>query len=150
MSRNYRHTVQLRNQEHLLFFEKQTITIIEVKKFFEQTSAFAEDRSRLAQWLRAIDTLNREADFGEFESDPVFRDLRDAVKLCTFSSRYLLKEGMMSIDISFERLDAKIENSMEIAKRMLAKNKPIEEIIEFTDLSKREILALQNEDSEES
>ena len=60
MSRNYRHTVQLRNQEHLLFFEKQTITIIEVKKFFEQTSAFAEDRSRLAQWLRAIDTLNRE------------------------------------------------------------------------------------------
>lgn len=56
----------------------------------------------------------------------------------------------MSIDVSFERLDAKIEKSMEIAKRMLAKNKPIEEIIEFTDLSKREILALQNEDSEES
>lgn len=150
-SHNYRHTVQLRDQEHLLFFEKQTITIVEVKKFIERASEFTEDRSRLAQWLRAIDTLNREADFGEFESDPVFRDLRDAVKLCTFSSRYLLKEGMMSIDISFERLDAKIENSMEIAKKLLAMGKmTVPEICAVTGLYKKEVLALQNEDSEES
>lgn len=31
----------------------------------------------------------------------------------------------------------------ETARRMLAKNKPIEEIIEFTDLSKEEVEALK-------
>ena len=136
--------------EQQVYFDKQTVTLIEVEKFFKSAERFADDNCRLAQWLRAIDTLNREADFGEFESDPVFRDLRDAVKLCNFSSGYLLKEGMMSIDISFERLDTKIENSMEIAKRMLAMGDSVEKICAVTCLSKREILALQNEDSEES
>ena len=40
----------------------------------------------------------------------------------------------------FDEAAAKHENSLEIAKKMLAKDKPIEEIIEFTGLSEKEIL----------
>ena len=74
------------------------ITVVEVNKFFGHADVFASDRSRLAQWLRAIDTLNREADFAEFVTDPVFRVLQEEVKLCNFSSRYLMTDEMKSID----------------------------------------------------
>ena len=73
-------TVRFYNQEKLLYFEPLAITVIEVNKFFGHADVFASDRSRLAQWLRAIDTLNREADFGEFVTDPVFKVLQEDVK----------------------------------------------------------------------
>ena len=41
------------------------------------------------------------------------------------------------------RKEGKKEEKIEIAKKMLAKNKPIEEIIEFTDLTQEEIKKLQ-------
>ncbi len=97
-SRNYRHTVQLYNQEKLLYFEPLAITVIEVNKFLGHADVFAADRSRLALWLRAIDTLNREADFSEYVSDPIFKVLQEEVKLCNFSSRYLMTDEMKSID----------------------------------------------------
>ncbi len=97
-SKNYRHSVQFYNQEKLLYFEPLMITVVEVNKFFGHADVFASDRSRLAQWLRAIDTLNREADFVEFVTDPVFRVLQEEVKLCNFSSRYLMTDEMKSID----------------------------------------------------
>ena len=98
VSQNYRHTVQLYNQEKLLYFEPLAITVIEVNKFLGHADVFAADRSRLAQWLRAIDTLNRETDFSEYVSDPIFKVLQEEVKLCNFSSRYLMTDEMKSID----------------------------------------------------
>ena len=55
----------------------------------------------MAQWLRAIDTLNREADFSEFENDPVFKVLRKEVKLYNFSARYLMTVDMSDFDKVF-------------------------------------------------
>ena len=100
VSQKYRHIVRLRNQDKQLYFEKQTITLVEVQKFHDHAAAFSNDHSRLAQWLRAIDTLNREADFSEFEDDPVFKVLQNEVKLCNFSSRYLMTEGMKMTDMT--------------------------------------------------
>ena len=103
ISQNYRHTVQLYNQEKLLYFEPLAITVIEVNKFLGHADVFAADRSRLAQWLRAIDTLNREADFSEFVKDPIFKVLQEEVRLCNFSSRYLMTDEMKSIDKAMYR-----------------------------------------------
>ena len=138
VSPNYRHTVQLKNQEQQVYFDKQTVTLIEVEKFLKRAKDFAGDTSRLAQWLRAIDALNREADFSEFATDPVFRLLQNEVILSRFSSRYL-----MTVDMSdFDRAVAYFEEKSEIAKKMRDANKPIEEIIQFTDLSEEQIRAL--------
>lgn len=138
MSANYRHTVQLRNQEMQVYFDKQTVTLVEVEKFFKDAARFAGDSSRLAQWLRAIDTLNRDTDFSEFANDPIFRLLQNEVKLCNFSSRYL-----MTVDMSdFDRAVAEYTTKLEIAKKMRNANKPIEEIIEFTGLSEKTIREL--------
>lgn len=58
-----------------MYFNKQTVTIVEVQKCFREQAKFANDNSRLAQWLRAIDTLNRDADFGSFSADSMFKVL---------------------------------------------------------------------------
>jgi len=134
-SANYRHTVQLRNQEMQVYFDKQTVTLIEVEKFFKDAQRFVGDSSRLAQWLRAIDTLNRDANFSEFANDPIFRLLQNEVKLCNFSSRYLMTVDMSDFDKAVERYEA----ITEIAKKMRDANKPIEEIIQFTGLSEKTI-----------
>ena len=141
-SANYRHTVQLRNQEMQVYFDKQTVTLIEVEKFFKKAQRFVGDSSRLAQWLRAIDTLNRDADFSEFANDPIFRLLQNEVKLCNFSSRYLMTVDMSDYDEAVARYVGAMKKSEEIAKKMLDANKPIEEIIEFTGLSEKTIREL--------
>ena len=137
-SPNYRHTVQLKNQEQRVYFDQQTITLIEVAKFLKKAKDFATDNSRLAQWLRAIDTLNREADFSEFANDPVFKVLQNEVKLCNFSSRFL-----MHVDMSdFDRAVAKREEKEEIAKGLLKDGVPMEIIVRNTGLSEEAIRKL--------
>ena len=84
------------------------MTIVEVKKFLEHADAYAGDNSRLAQWLRAIDALNREADFSEFSQDPVFRVLQNAVKMCNFSARYLMTVDMRRVMTSRASMDCRV------------------------------------------
>jgi predicted transposase/invertase (TIGR01784 family) len=137
-SSNYRQTIQLKNQEQMVYFDNQTVTLIEVAKFLKNSQRFANDNSRLAQWLRAIDTLNREADFSEFANDPIFKLLQSEVKLCNFSSRYLMTVDMSDVDKAIERYEEK----REIAKKMRDKNVDISIIVDTTDLSEEEIRAL--------
>ena len=138
-SPNYRHKVQLRNQEQRVYFERQTVTLIEVNKFLKQKEKFEGDNSRIAQWLRAIDTLNREADFSEFAADPVFKVLQNEVKLCNFSARYMRTAIMKDFD------DARIayNKAREIAKMLLEQGKlSVAEISAVTKLSEKEISEL--------
>ena len=138
-SPNYRHKVQLRNQEQSVYFERQTVTLIEVNKFLKQKEKFEGDNSRIAQWLRAIDTLNREADFSEFAADPVFKVLQNEVKLCNFSARYMRTAIMKDFD------DARIayNKAREIAKMLLEQGKlSVAEISAVTKLSEKEISEL--------
>ena len=128
VSHDYVHTVQPRDQKNLLYFDKQTITVIEVRKFFGHAEAYAEDNSRLAQWLRAIDMLNRDADFSEFWRDSVFRVLQSECKLCNFSARYLMTDEMRSVD----RATAVFYKQEQIAKNL----------IKFGKLSLKDISAL--------
>ena len=137
-SPNYRQTVQLKNQEQRIYFDRQTVTLIEVAKFLKNPQRFANDNSRLAQWLRAIDTLNNEGDFSEFANDPVFNVLQNEVKLCNFSARYLMTVDMSDVDKAIERYEEK----REIAKKMRDKNVDISIIVETTNLSEEEIRAL--------
>jgi hypothetical protein len=115
LSKEYRHKVQLYNQQKLLYYDQLAITVIEVNKFLKHVETFKDDQSRLAQWLRAIDTLNREADFSGVSSDPIFKVLQEEVRLCNFSSRYLMTDEMKSID----RAMYKFMEREKIAKNLL-------------------------------
>ena len=139
-SPNYRHTVQLKNQEQEVYFDKQTVTLVEVAKFIKNAKDYIGDNCRLAQWLRAIDALNREADFSGFANDPVFKLLQNEVKLCNFSSRYL-----MTVDMSdFDRAAARYGEKIDIAKKMLKQGKlSVSEISAVTGLPEAKIRDLK-------
>ena len=139
-SPNYRHTVQLKNQEQEVYFDKQTVTLIEVAKFLRNAKDFYDDNSRLAQWLRAIDALNCETGFSEFANDPVFKVLQNEVKLCNFSSRYL-----MTVDMSdFDKAVAEYSTKLDIAKKMLEQGKlSVTEISAVTGLPEAKIRDLK-------
>ena len=144
-SPNYLHTVQLRNQEQRVYFERQTVTLVEVNKFLRYAEQFAGDRSRIAQWLRAIDTLNREADFSEFAGDPVFRVLQNEVKLCNFSAGYMLSNMMKDIDKSYWEYGAARKAKKEVAKNFLLDGLPIEMVARNTGLPQSTVLELKKE-----
>lgn len=54
---------------------------------------FANDHSRLAQWLRAIDFINNNRDFSAFVVDPIFSRLQKRAELSTFVPEQFIKEG---------------------------------------------------------
>ncbi|WP_295057185.1 PD-(D/E)XK nuclease family transposase [uncultured Fibrobacter sp.] len=141
-SPNYRHKVQLRNQEQRVFFERQTVTLIEVNKFLRQKDVFASDNSRIAQWLRAIDTLNREADFSEFAADPVFKVLQNEVKLCNFSAKYMISTMMRDVEQASWEYSGGLKKAREIARNLRDKGVDISIIKESTNLSEEEIREL--------
>ena len=141
LSQDYRHKVQLYNQRKLLYYDQLAITVIEVNKFFKHAESFATDCSRLAQWLRAIDTLNREADFSGFSSDPIFRVLQEEVKLCNFSSRYLMTDEMKSID----RAMYKFMEREKVAKNMLLDGDSVERVARITEVPLYMVLKLKEE-----
>ncbi len=146
-SPNYRHTVQLRNQEQMVYFDRQTVTLIEVGKFLRQPEKFASDNCRIALWLRAIDALNREVDFSRYENDPVFRVLQNEVRMCNFSPRNMSNSWMKDYDDAVLRyegfLDGAQDKAREMATRMLLKNEPVDKIVEYTRLSESEILSIK-------
>ena len=144
-SPNYLHTVQLRNQEQRIYFERQTVTLIEVNKFLKHSEQFAGDHSRIAQWLRAIDTLNREADFSEFTTDSVFRVLQNEVKLCNFSSGYMLSNMMKDIDKSYWEFGAARKKAKEVAKNFLLDGDSVEKVARNTGLPQSTVLELKRE-----
>ena len=131
--------MQLKNQEQEVYFDRQTVTLIEVAKFLKNAKDYVGDNCRLAQWLRAIDTLNREADFNEFANDPVFKVLQSEVKLYNFSSRYL-----MTVDMSdFDRAIAEYSTKMDIAKKMLENGADIAFVVKTTGLPEAKIRELK-------
>ena len=141
LSQDYRHKVQLYNQRKLLYYDQLAITVIEVNKFFKHAESFATDCSRLAQWLRAIDTLNREADFSGFSSDPIFRVLQEEVKLCNFSSRYLMTDEMKSID----RAMYKFMEREKVAKNLLKADLDPNFVAQNTEIPLYMVLKLKEE-----
>ncbi len=160
---NYLHSIQLKDESGKVFYEKQVMKLVEVTKFLKHDCS--SDNCRLAQWLRAIDAINNESERNF--NDEIFKLLQNAAKLSNFDATYYLNEAKDTMDYEYElrcqvkrevaeqvaekvaekdqELIAKLtEKAKETARRMLAKNKPVEEIVEFTELSEAEILALKN------
>lgn len=98
-SKNYVHTVRLKNQENEEFFKKQTITLVEVPKFLKE--GFETDTSRFAQWLRMIDGLNEETPVS-VPAGSQFALLQKRAELSKFTADFLVSEAMKMSDREYE------------------------------------------------
>ena len=98
-SKNYRHSIRLKNQENEEFFKKQTLTLVEIPKFLKGN--YASDESLLAQWLRVIDGLNNEAPI-EVPEKSMFQQLQKLAELSIFTEEFLVSEAMAMSDREYE------------------------------------------------
>ncbi|WP_290725053.1 Rpn family recombination-promoting nuclease/putative transposase [Fibrobacter sp. UBA2449] len=98
-SRNYRHSIRLKNQENDEFFKKQTITLVEIPKFLK--GDYSSDSSMLAQWLRVINGLNEENPVPVPEGS-LFARLQEKAKLSIFTEEFLVSEAMNMSDRLYE------------------------------------------------
>ena len=98
-SKDYRHSIRLKNQENEEFFKKQTITLVEVPKFLE--GDYASDNSLLAQWLRFVDSLNNEKPLA-VPKDSIFDQLQKKMELSIFTEEFLVNEAMAMSDREYE------------------------------------------------
>jgi flagellar biosynthesis/type III secretory pathway protein FliH len=137
---------------------------VEIDKFFELEKAgiTVNDNSEAAQWLRAIKVIVKEEPVPEkIMQNETFRHLLDSVKLINFVEELFNCEAKNMTDLKAEheigfsegKAKGKIEGraeglsegernkAREIALKMLAKNKSLEEIAEFTGLTESEIHA---------
>ena len=98
-SRNYRHSIRLKNQDNDEFFKKQTITLVEIPKFLKD--GYSSDNSMLAQWLRVIDGLNNEKPVPVPEGS-IFARLQEKAKLSIFTEEFLVSEAKNMSDRQYE------------------------------------------------
>jgi flagellar biosynthesis/type III secretory pathway protein FliH len=149
------------------FFPKIQKIFVEIEKFFrlEEKGFSTNDNSEAAQWLRAIKvTINEGPVPEEIMQNETFRRLLDSVKLINFAEELFNCEVKNVTDLMAEheigfaegkkegrdaglaegRAEGELKKACEMAAKMLAKNKPIEEIMEFTELSESEILAIKS------
>jgi len=142
------------------FFPKIQKIFVEIEKFFrlEEKGITTNDSSEAAQWLRAIKvTINEEPVPEKIMQNETFRRLLDSVKLINFVDNFMaeyeagLAEGRTEGFAQGKteghaegRAEGELKKAREMAAKMLAKNKPIEEIMEFTELSESEILAIKS------
>lgn len=142
-----------------MFYEKQTITLVEIPKFLKGN--FTKDNSRLALWLRFFESLNDET-VGNAVVDPMFRLLQERAKLSTFTNEFLVSEAMKMGDHNYElyvekarareeglsegrakgRAEGRAEARREMAKGLRDAGVSISLISKQSGLSENEILAL--------
>lgn len=154
-SPKYRHTVQLKNQDNEVFFEKETLTIVEIEKFCK--GAYEFDDSRLASWLRLIENINNEKTV-DLPGNPFVESLQNSAKLCNFSEDYLLTEAKNMTDIDYEkyierkearaeglaegRAEGRAEAKKELAKNLKTMGMAVSVIAEATGLSEEMVVLL--------
>ena len=139
----------------------------------EEKGITTNDSSEAAQWLRAIKvTINEEPVPEKIMQNETFKRLLDSVKLINFAEELFNCEVKNVTDLMAEheigfaegkkegheaglaegheaglaegRAEGELKKACEMAAKMIAKNKPIEEIMEFTELSESEILAIKS------
>ena len=103
-----------RNEDGKRYFDKQTLILVELQKFYE--NSYNADNSPLAQWLRAIEFVNNENE-GALAGTPYVEVLQKFAKLSNFSIDFFLSEAKDMVDreyeLSIERREARKEGLAE-------------------------------------
>lgn len=117
--KNYLHSILLKDENGKVFYEKQVLKLVEVAKFLKYDDS--EDSCRLAQWLRAIDSINNEEE-RTFE-DPIFADLQKSAELCNFDALYYCTEAKRALDYEYEM---EIQLKREVAEKVAELRQQVE------------------------
>jgi predicted transposase/invertase (TIGR01784 family) len=137
------HTIKLKNQHGKTFYDKLTFIYLEMPNF-KQTETQLE--TRLDKWLYFIKYLEDFQTIPTIIADEVFNQAFEKAELAKFgqaelanyeNSLKIYRDLKGVIDTAFD--EGKFERSVEMAKVMVAEGEPIEKIMKYTGLTKKEI-----------
>jgi predicted transposase/invertase (TIGR01784 family) len=137
------HTIQLKNQNGKVFYDKLTYIYLEMPNFKESESTL---KTRLDKWLYFIKHLEDFQTIPTIFVDEVFTRAFEKAELAKFGQAELdsyenslktYRDLKGVIDTAFD--EGKVEGKVEMAKLMKSDNEPIEKIIKYTGLTKDEI-----------
>ena len=169
---NYLHTIRLKNQDNEEFYKKQTITLVEVPKFlkdgFESDNSRFAQWLRVFDGLNnerpvpvpegsQFALLQKKAELSKFTEEFL---VSEAMKMSDREYElYVEKKHARAEGLEEGRAEGRAEGreegraegrtegadakAREMAGKMLIKDKPIEEIIEFTGLTESDILTIK-------
>ena len=148
----YRGDWAIRNEKGLTISDKVMYIIYDLTRFDKAETQVKTDEERGLFLLKHAGSAQSLPDFGDETIAKAIRRI-----LVTTASETLLREQVKSMVLTEEELDylawikmkgvtqGADQRTREIAKKMLLKNKPIEEIVEFTELSEADVLAIKAE-----
>ena len=149
---NYRGTWAIRNEKGLTISDKVKYIMYDLTRFDKSEAQVKTDEDRWLFLLKHAGTAQSLPDFGD---DAIAKAIRRI--LVNNASETLLREQVNSMVLTEEEQDylawikmkgvtqGAYQKAREIAKKMLLKNEPIEEIVEFTELSESDVLAIKAE-----
>ena len=149
---DYRGTWAIRNEKGLTISDKVKYIIYDLTRFDKLEAQIKTDEER---WLFLLKHA------GSAQSLPDFGDKTIAKAICRIlvdnASETLLREQVKSMVLTEEEQDylawikmkgvsqGADKKAREMAKKMLLKNEPIDKIIEYTELSEADVLAIKAE-----
>jgi predicted transposase/invertase (TIGR01784 family) len=137
------HTVQLKDQNNQVFYDKLKFVYLEMPHFDKQEHELV---TRLDKWLYFIKHLEDFQNIPEIFRDEVFTQAFSKAEIAKYSSderdEYeqslkIYRDMKGVIDTAFD--EGKLEGKAEIAKSMKSDGEPIEKIMRYTGLSEGEI-----------
>ena len=146
------HRVKLMEEEtHEIFYDKLSFIYLEIPKFSKKIEELRSDYER---WLFAFKNLHRLREMPKELEDGVFKKLFDLAELARMEEkeRTFYEDSLKdywdlksSMETYFNegkaegKAEGKVEGKVEMAKLMLSDKEPIEKIVKYTGLSRREI-----------
>jgi predicted transposase/invertase (TIGR01784 family) len=145
------HTIQLKNQNGKIFYEKLTYIYLEMPNFKTEESALT---TRLDKWLYFIKHLEDFQTIPSIFKDEIFTQAFEKAEIANYrkveldsyeASLKVFRDNKNTFDYAIETaqkeglMAGKIEGKIEIAKIMKHAGEPIEKIIQFTNLTKKQI-----------
>jgi predicted transposase/invertase (TIGR01784 family) len=133
------HTVQLKDQNNQLFYDKLKFVYLEMPHFIKQEH---ELETRLDKWLYFIKHLEDFQNIPEIFKDEIFEKAFQQAEIAKFSederhdyeqSLKIYRDLKNVIDTAFD------EGIIKVAKLMKLNNEPTEKIIKYTGLTKEQI-----------
>lgn len=137
------HTIMLKNQNGMTFYEKLTFIYLEMPNFKKAETELAD---RLDKWLYFIKHLEDFQSIPSIFSDEVFNQAFEKAEIAKFgktdqvkyeNSLKIYRDLKGVIDTAFG--EGKLEGKFEMARLMKQENETLEKIIKYTGLSKAEI-----------
>ena len=143
----YMNSVQLKNQNNIVFYDKLRFIFIELPKYNKKET---ELKTHFDKWLYFLKNLENFDSIPDILKEDIFEEAFKVAEISNFTQEELIeyeeslrvyRDNINVIETAKE--EGREEGKIEMAIEMLKDGEPIEKIIKYSKLSEKEVLELK-------